>query len=229
MSHNRSRWVRRFVLTAAFAVLCAAVVLTAVSDVSADNSNPGVLPPNSNAFGQSYGEWAADWWTWAVGSGAAPLQDATGDDCAVGQSGKVWFLAGSWIGPVERSCTVPAGKALFFPLQNIAFFGFPDDPWPYSPYADEEDARVGLAAQNDDSGGRSATIDGVAIQDLDDYRVTSPVFGAQWPGWIYLYPMVDDGWYLMLAPLSEGAHTVEFTGWDGGQDVKYNLTIVDEE
>ena len=25
------------------------------------NSNPGVLPIGSNAFGKSYGEWAAEW------------------------------------------------------------------------------------------------------------------------------------------------------------------------
>jgi len=28
--------------------------------------NPGVLPPNSHAFGMTYNEWSAKWWQWAV-------------------------------------------------------------------------------------------------------------------------------------------------------------------
>ena len=41
-------------------------------------------------------------------------------DCRLGQSGKVWFLAGTTLAqsyPVAyRSCTVPTGVALFFPV-----------------------------------------------------------------------------------------------------------------
>lgn len=113
------------------------------------------------------------------------------------------------------------------------WLSFPDDPyigfgW-LEPPGGEEAVRAALAADNDASGGRSATIDGVAVQDLDDYRVTSPAFYAEWPEWTYLGPNFDDGWYLMLAPLSEGEHTISFTGSDGGVDVTYNLTVVDEE
>src|SRR5262245_11884284 len=28
-------------------------------------NNPGVLPPQSNPYGASYGEWSAKWWQWA--------------------------------------------------------------------------------------------------------------------------------------------------------------------
>ena len=68
----------------------------------------------------------------------------------------------------------------------------------------------------------------MAVQDLDDYRVVSPVFSAYWPGWQTLYPNVDDGWYLLLAPLSAGEHDISFTGWDGGQDIVYHLTVAGE-
>jgi hypothetical protein len=218
------------ILTATAAVVVAVMLaLGAVSDVSARNPNPGILPPNSHAFGQTYGEWAADWWTWVITQGGGPLYDETGEECAAGQSGKVWFLAGSWVGPVERNCVVPPGKALFFPIQNNAFVGYEDDPWPFYPHADEAAARADLAAGNDASGGRSATIDGVGVEDLDHYRVTSPVFGAAWPEWQTFYPCVDDGWYLLLAPLSAGEHTISFTGWDGDQDITYYVTVGDEE
>ena len=29
------------------------------------SNNPGILPPNSHAFGASYSEWSARWWQWA--------------------------------------------------------------------------------------------------------------------------------------------------------------------
>ncbi len=79
------------------------------------NPNPGVLPINSNAFGGTYAEWAAAYWQWALSFPLAvnPLFDETGEFQAQGQSGKVWFLAGStggrrtWV----RQCNVPTGKA----------------------------------------------------------------------------------------------------------------------
>ena len=41
-----------------------------------------VLPPWSNPYGRSYGEWIAAWWQWAVGTPARhnPGLDPTGKD-----------------------------------------------------------------------------------------------------------------------------------------------------
>src|SRR5713101_7010641 len=74
------------------------------------NLNPRVIPPHARPYGLSYGEWGARWWSWAYSFPLAqfpPLQ--SGDvDCGAGQSGPVWFLAGTaGQGPVTRSCTVP--------------------------------------------------------------------------------------------------------------------------
>src|SRR4051812_26229339 len=83
--------------------------------------NSGILPPNAQAFGESYGQWAADWWTWALSIPAeiTPLNDATGAYAAVGQHGPVWSLAGANATTnTTRTVTVPAGKALFFPIIN---------------------------------------------------------------------------------------------------------------
>jgi len=38
-------------------------------------------------------------------------------------------------------------------------------------------------------------------------------------------PVVSDGYYLMLVPLSTGTHTIHFAAPSGGQDVTYTLTI----
>ena len=66
-------------------------------------------------------ELSAAWWQWALSIPASvnPLGDPTGSLCGVGQHGKVWFLGGTLDGsPANRSCKVPAGTAIFFPVIN---------------------------------------------------------------------------------------------------------------
>jgi hypothetical protein len=65
---------------------------------------------------------AAQWWQWALAEPASnnPLTDTTGQFAAVNQRGRVWFLAGNLGGGTTiRTITVPAGKALFFPIVNV--------------------------------------------------------------------------------------------------------------
>ena len=88
-------------------------------------------PTNPKIFGRTLGEWSAEWWNWAL---QFPLETsplfAEGDvDCGMEQSGTVWFLAGSSTGaPSVRNCTIPKGKALFFPVLNLVFWGPEDVP-----------------------------------------------------------------------------------------------------
>src|SRR5213083_1086403 len=84
----------------------------------AENPNPGVLPPHSHSHGLTYAEWGAAWWQWVLSIPFAqnPIFDSTGEDCDVGQSGPVWFLAGTSGSTAVRSCTIPAGKSIFFPI-----------------------------------------------------------------------------------------------------------------
>src|SRR4051812_24180263 len=74
-------------------------------------TNPEILPPQSHAFGKSLGEWGAAWWQWAFSFPAdrSPVTDPDGRFCAEGQSGKVWFLAGTTGGTATRTCTIPTG------------------------------------------------------------------------------------------------------------------------
>lgn len=102
----------------------ALTVSTAAARVS--NANPGVLPPNSHAVGKTYGAWSAVWWQYVESQPVSsnPLLDSTGAGCRKAQSGHVFFLVGAnSSGSVTRDqCTVPAGKALFFPLINAFDF-----------------------------------------------------------------------------------------------------------
>jgi hypothetical protein len=73
--------------------------------------------------GKTYGGWSATWLQWLESQDFAPLFEEGVVDCSKGQSGSVWFLAGTGDGdpgdpPVVRECTVPK-KKLFFPLVNV--------------------------------------------------------------------------------------------------------------
>ncbi|MCR3751102.1 hypothetical protein LX88_005090 [Lentzea californiensis] len=59
----------------------------------------------------------AKWWTWAASSpeNRNPVVDDTGQWCAENQPEDVWFFAGTFGGPVDRRCQVPAGRPLAGP------------------------------------------------------------------------------------------------------------------
>ena len=78
----------------------------------------------------TYGEWTARWWQWlySIPEERNPAADETGANCHEGQSGPVWFLAGTFGGLNERVCTIPAGKSLLFPVVNqmCTFIDYPN-------------------------------------------------------------------------------------------------------
>lgn len=218
-------------------LLAIATLLCAVTPMLADNAKgPEIISPQSAPYGETYGQWAADWWTWALSIPAEvnPLNDTTGALAGVGQHGPVWFLAGS-VGSgniaVTRTVTVPEGKALFFPILNTLWTTGPADP-PIS-VPEIRDILAGVTAHVT---GLACEIDGVRVKHLEKYVVVSPVFSLVvpannvlgLPAAVYA-PNVDQGFYLMLAPLPPGQHTIHFTGnnVDLGYvlDITYHLTI----
>jgi len=217
-----------------------------------------IAPPESIPGGLSYPQWSAKWWQWVWSAPLAvnPLFDTTGIDCAIYQtrSGPVWFLAGTAGFDATRSCIIPAGRMIFFPIINLGNdYPCPDDqfqPGPkqsleqfltvgYGPY-------IGARQYIDHVTAVSASLDGVPVQDLvlppetSKYRVTSSIFHfngepslQSWdpcagPG----HKAVADGYWIMLKPLPTGPHTLIFSGtetWPAGPPftvtVTYNLTI----
>ena len=55
------------------------------------------FPPDSIPYQRTYAEWTAEWWKWfiSIPTGDNPLNDPSGERCALGQQGPVWFLVGS--------------------------------------------------------------------------------------------------------------------------------------
>jgi hypothetical protein len=224
----------------------ALVGLHAHPAVAADREGdrrPVIAPVDTEPGGQTYGRWAAEWWQWALGVPAAvnPLLDATGEHCAQRQVDKVWFLAGSLIGSVERTCRVPAGKALFFPLINTVYGAVLNDP---PETRTEEFVRAGGSCT--EPAQISVWIDGFKVLKPTRFFTgasgsQSPFFNVQLaPGNLFGFdetvvpelvfsPSAEQGYYLFVRPLHPGTHTIRWTasGCTPGnsQDITYNLTV----
>jgi hypothetical protein len=215
------------------------------ADDRADDTVPVIAPISSKPAGQTYGRWAAEWQQWALGIPLAvnPVVDTTGEHCAQRQVDKVWFLAGSFSTvPVVRSCEIPAGKALFFPLIDNAYGAFLNDP---------PETRTEEFVREAGSCTERATI---SVQ-IDGRRVVrptrfftgesgspSPFFNVQLPpGNVFgademaipelvLSPSAEQGYYLFVEPLPPGPHQIKWVA-DGcssenfHQDIEYNLIV----
>jgi hypothetical protein len=226
--------IARIRLALTVLILSAVVVLITVPPPAAAQAEPKVLPPNSKAFGKSYGEWSEAWWKYALEAplASSPFRDDTGAGCAERQTGKVFFLVGTFVSSdsvVRDKCTVRAGTALFFPLVNTVGL----DPFPNETVDDLRDQAAAVIANPR----LFASVDGKAIGNLTAYRAKSPKFKLNLPRPNILEgfgltastydPVVADGYYLLLAPLSPGKHTLKFGGTAdfANQDVTYHLTV----
>ena len=127
----------------------------------------------------------------------------------------MWFLAGTFGTVAERTCTVPADKALLIPI-GTALFWIPVDA----------DTVAGLRAKiaEDRTTELEMTVDGVALQGLWNFRFESPstfffatadlnsFFGVTGPGFEdgHPYEALAAGYLVMLEPLPVGQHTIKW-------------------
>ncbi len=207
-----------------------------------------VLPINM-AVGKADdpGDLSAQWWQWSVSIPTAvnPNLDATGADCMVGQREDVWFLAGTFGGgTATRSCSVPDGVSLFFPIANSINVNTPNVCG-----QDSQNIPVKVLRELSADFIRGVTqlqaeLDGRAISlqriRSDVFEIALPennIFDAPCisaglgnvPAGIYS-PGVDEGFYAFLNRLTPGNHTVHFHAENQSQgfalDVTYHLTVV---
>jgi hypothetical protein len=198
-----------------------------VTHVKADSINPGVYSINSKPYGLSYGDWTVKWWKWALGipKDIHPAADETGKNCAQGQSGPVWFLAGTSGGSAERTCVIPSGKAILFPVLN-GECTYKDSPDNKSP----SDLRNCALKADEGVTTLAGTVDGVNMQNIDKYRVTSNLFNVTLANNNILGVApgptqgVSDGWWFLLYPLKVGDHSLHFIGTLGSPTITTTLT-----
>lgn len=233
-----ARKIRRAVAVAAFVLGLSAGADGAFAQAL---GNSQVVQPNTEEFGTSYSEWSARWWQWLVSIPAAqnPNLASGAVDCMLGQSGSVWFLAGSFGGAYTRSCTIPAGKDLLVtPLTTLfgelgpgAVSDCPGGP----NTCDANMLRQSAADSQDNPKLLEVRVDNAQVKSLDQYRVASPVFNAFFPEGAIADiptgqhgPLISDGYFVLLKPLSPGVHTIHLKGLannDFSVEVTYHLTV----
>jgi hypothetical protein len=214
--------------------------LLLASNARADDDR--VFAPDSQPFGLSYGQWSVRWWEWvlSIPTSANPAADnattGAGVFCGVGQQGPVWNLAGvfSNLSPLPvptRTCSVPEGRAILFPVINGECSVAEGTP--------EAQLRSCAISQLQPVDVLQAELDGVPIGDLDDFVFQTPLFTFWLPqdnvigvsGGPLTTHSVADGFFVMLKPLSVGNHTLHFKGGITGPggfiiEATYHLHIV---
>ena len=207
-----------------------------------------VVEPGKTLFGKSYNELAGEWSNWLQKEPpeSNPALDPDGSFCDLNQKGKIWFMAGTFGGVLgedpfpDRTCEVPAGKGIFFPI--FAYVSFAPEFLeecscdcvidPGCPLCDPDVKDVDFIRcdVNDDieispNVGLHVSINGKSIPDLFAYRVHSqpggftfrsgPLFEAFGIEQGNRFPAVADGYWILLKPLPPGEHTVQFSAdWD---------------
>ena len=195
-------------------------------------------PTHTKVLGKTFGQWSAEWWQWvtSIPSATNPLVQTGVVDCSIGENGGVIFLAGTLGGTAVRTCSVPK-KAIFFPLINIVNFNLPGFSSTVVEKRQVGDFVMSMACN------LNTTIDGTpVIYEVARVRTQSAPFSlvagpddvlGRDPGAIDT-ETISDGIWIMLPPLSEGAHTLRFTGAVCSPpgtptfevDVTYNLTVL---
>ena len=219
-----------------------------------DQERVKIFDRESVVYGRTYSDWNAAWWQWAdsIPTAKHPLFD--NGDCSVGQSGPVWFLGRKFVvaggsanfDNIIRDCNVPAGKALYVAIYNaedsLLEESTPGSQTPSpSPLTQVGELRSVTEYLMDGVTNLSMQVDGENIRDIKErFRMQSPAFGFTFPADNFFtavgegpfkagtyFPAVDDGYYVMVAPLPIGHHSIHFHGITGPyvQDVTYHIHV----
>jgi hypothetical protein len=252
--------------TAAVAVVMLSSLISIALPAAADNP-ANVVPPTDVVGGLTYAQWSAAWWAWEMQTPTSPTNDQNIEpnagtaanpqpvNCALRQTGDVWFLQGTSFfegqnySTAYRSCTIPSGKYLFLSPVSATQDDLecPGTP-PGTQTADQLRADVAALIDQVVPASLQVTVDGASVQGLTD----SPTAFRVQTGYSYTLPSDNalgfdfcgeffpagtmppapgafaDGIYVMLPPLSVGKHTLEFSSaasGGGASDDHYTVTV----
>ena len=136
------------------------------------------FPLDSQPFNKKYSQWSAEWWQFVLSFPVDinPNLDLTGGACGYGQHGPVWFLMGVFGATATRTCSIPEGKALFFPILNMVDINVTTQT-PQELRAEIDPCMGAVTAL-------LVEVDGVPIktfEKLQKFRIKSKVFEATLP------------------------------------------------
>ncbi len=217
--------------------LLAIILLVFTSNISASSFEDYIVFPGEEVNSKPLDYYANRWWQWTytMPKELSPVRDRTGQNCHVGQSGAVWFLAGGYgTSTISRTCVVPEGKYLFFPVINMVYYprreGGLTCNEAKSLAALNNDELITIEVELDSLISSNPTHGRIASQECfnllglvpEEYKV--PV----------VYPAATDGFWVMLKPLSKGEHKLKFNAKYNrekgayskmAQDIEYTLII----
>ncbi|MFN8470624.1 MAG: hypothetical protein U0822_00260 [Anaerolineae bacterium] len=168
----------------------------------------------------SWQDMSSNWYQWVMSNPAATFPLTQESICSVGASasGNTLFVAGGvWTKRQKFACDVPSGKRLFLPVANLMVF--PTEPGE-TPAVIRSQAKAGVDGYYD----LRAAVDGIAVQNVQRYRLPSPstfpltISPDSYLATEYGYAAgkytgaATDGYYLYLAPMTPGSHTIYVHG-----------------
>jgi hypothetical protein len=199
------------------------------------NSDPGqttaaeMLDPTQPHYGKTYSDWGVAWWQWffAQPGTTHPISDATGERCTEGQdpASPVFFLVGTGGGKVNRSqCQFSSKQAVLFPILNDDLDNAGGDPAMAST-VDQLVTSGNTWFKTVDLPSLSANVDGQSLSGLERGAAGPTQFSYDVPADDNIYqasgltgvsgtidPAVTVGYWVLLAPMSAGAHEIHFSG-----------------
>jgi hypothetical protein len=179
-------------------------------------------------------EWTAKWWKWAYsfsGYYNNPLLDPNGTALMKFQPSDepVFFLSGAYNSVANRTVTIPAGKAILYPVLNaeISFTDFPNAKG-------EDDLKRAL-----ESDLSAATYVGTELNEisLPYHRIKADLFDLS-VAKDNIFDVSDgptqavaDGYWIFLKPLPIGEYTIHIKGEQPfyRSEVTYKINIVNQD
>lgn len=185
-----------------------------------DNNQIELFTLDSKPYGKTYGEWTVKWWQWALSIPCTmnPVVDKTGKHANVNQpADEVWFLAGKFGSESKdlprRSCTVPFGRAILFPIINCEA-----NPLEYPDLKRESDVINHVLRDEDTIVKKECCVNGqqISIERVQSDPPTFPVtidkdnaLGVKEGGSTIA---ASDGYWVFLKPLPRGEYFISFAG-----------------
>jgi hypothetical protein len=165
-------------------------------------------------------------WANAQPTPTGPIADQTGEQCGAGQDGPIWYLAGTFGGPVERECDIPAGKQLVLPLVNqwcvypVEFYPTEESIIADLPLYEEfyqsifsEVCALTLRLDGEELLDYETMSEELYLQVMDPFEIllNDEHWATEWfAGGVM--PATAAGYYARLPPLTPGDHVLELGG-----------------
>ncbi len=196
----------------------------------ADPASPSaafsVIEPAASVAGLPLSAWIQQYWQWirSFPDGKTPTDDTTGEMCAVGQTGPVFFLTGSTQADlVSRTCAVPKGKYVFIPVLKTLAQVPSTSNWTC------DELKEFIRKINDSAADLSVTVNGQGISAPSSYKVASGCFDLWDASRSASERAASAGYWVTLNPLDAGMYEIHFSGRyttdEFRQDIRYRLHV----